>query len=354
MTDRRLVDELTMFETDYRDLSDDDIVALNTFANAMAAEAHPEDPPDPLEVTQAEVRKMPAITVIREFWARERDGVIAGVGYAWWRQTPENRHLAYCGVEVRPDLRRLGLAKRLLRPVVDAVGADSRTTIIGWTTDRVPSGEAFARRVGSEPGSAVHTNRLQLGRVDREQVRRWIAEGPVRAAGYELIAIDGPYPDDLIEQIARAYDVMNTAPRDDLDIEDQVRTVDEIRQREQQGVAMGTERWSLFARHVESDELVGLTEIYWNSAQPDTMYQGDTGVHPDHRGHALGKWLKAVMLERIFVDRPNIIDIRTGNADSNDAMLGINHALGFEPYIASMNWQVPVERVRGYLSGSST
>jgi mycothiol synthase len=354
MSDPAVLDELRVFETDYRDLSEDDIIALNTFGNAMAAESHPEDPPEPLHVTRAEVRNTPAVTILREFWLRETDGSIVALGYSWWKDKPHNRHLAYCGVEVRPDRRRRGLAKAILPKVIDAVRAAGRSRIIGWTSERVPSGETFARRVGAEPGSAVHTNRLLLARVDRDLVRRWISEGPTRADAYELIAIDGPFPDDLVEQIARVYDVMNTAPRDALDVEDEEHTVEEIRQRERQGVAVGTERWSIFARHVASGELVGLTEVYWNPAQPDTIFQGDTGVHPEHRGHALGKWMKAVMLERVFADRPDVVDIRTGNADSNDAMLGINQALGFEPYIAQMNWQVPVERVLAYLEGSST
>jgi hypothetical protein len=56
------------------------------------------------------------------------------------------------------------------------------------------------------------------------------------------------------------------------------------------------------------------------------------------------------MLQRIFAERPDAVDIRTGNADSNDAMLGINHALGFAPYIAETAWQVSLDQVRAYVS----
>jgi GNAT superfamily N-acetyltransferase len=353
MTTQELKD-LTIVPIDYRSLTDEHIVALNAFENAMAAESNPEDPPTPLEVTRAIVTNHPDVLVIREFWAREPDGAIAAMGWAWWKDVEENRHVAWARVDVRPDRRGRGLAKPLLRKVVDEVAADGRTSIVCWTTDRVPAGEVFARRVGAEPGSAVHTNRLLLADLDREMVRRWVDEGPARASDYELLMLDGPYPDDLIEEICGVYDIMNTAPRDDLEIEDERHTVEEMRQREQQGVAAGTSRWSLFARHVPTGRLVGLTVVYWNPAEPDTVYQGDTGVHPDHRGHALGKWLKAEMLERVLRELPDAVDVRTGNADSNDAMLGINNALGFRPYIAQMNWQVPVERVQAYLDGWST
>jgi mycothiol synthase len=127
-------------------------------------------------------------------------------------------------------------------------------------------------------------------------------------------------------------------------------TVEQMREIERQGVAEGTTRWVIFARSEETGRFVGLSEVFWNPAAPQTVQQGDTGVHPDHRGHALGKWMKAEMLERIMTRWPDAVDVRTGNADSNDAMLGINHALGFRPYIASTNWQVSVETVARYLT----
>jgi GNAT superfamily N-acetyltransferase len=120
-------------------------------------------------------------------------------------------------------------------------------------------------------------------------------------------------------------------------------------------LAEGTEKWSIFARHDATGELVGFTEVGWNAAQPETVFQWATAVRPDHRGHALGKWLKATMLDRILRDRSGVVDVRTGNADSNDAMLGINHGLGFRPYIADTVWQMSTETARAYVdrAGSS-
>jgi mycothiol synthase len=346
-----LVDDLVIVERQ-REPTEPDIVALNAFSNVMRAEAHPEDPPMPLEMTRADALNVPEFIGFKEFWARENNGAIAALGFAWWRNTDENRHLCWIGIEVRPDRRRCGLARAFLPMLIGVADAQGRTLFMGSTSDRVPAGEAFARRVGAEPGSAVHTNRLLLTDVDREMTRSWVADGPVRGKGYSLVAVDGRYPEDLIEQVAAVYGVMNTAPRDDLDMEDVTFTPEHLREWEKTREAAGTIRWSLFARHEASGELIGLTEVYWNPHEPKTVYQGDTGVHPDHRGHALGKWMKAAMLERVLEARPQVEDVRTGNADSNDAMLGINNALGFRPYIAHMNWQMPVERVRAYLDGS--
>lgn len=70
------------------------------------------------------------------------------------------------------------------------------------------------------------------------------------------------------------------------------------------------------------------------------MWVGSTGVRPEHRGHALGKWLKAAMTLRVLEERPHVTDIRTSNADSNEAMVGINCAMGYRPLLGTATWEL--------------
>jgi mycothiol synthase len=342
-------------EIDYhRSLTDADIAVLNVFENVMGAEEHPDDPPRPLALTEAEARNIPDHVGFREFWGRDGAGRLTGVAYGYWTKDVDyNRHLLQCSLQVHPERRQRGLGKTLLGHLADIADGEGRTVLMFGTNERAPAGEAFARRVGARPAFAAHTNRLVLADVDLDLIDRWIAEGPARAPGYSLLTVDGRYPDALIDAVADLADVMNTAPRDDLDMEDSHITPEQIRENERSMAAQGTEHWTLFARHDASGELVGYTEVMRNPHRAHVISQGDTGVRPEHRGHALGKWLKATMLRRILDERPDAVDVRTGNADSNDAMLGINHAMGFKPYLAVTWWNVNVDRVRAYL-GSST
>jgi GNAT superfamily N-acetyltransferase len=337
-------------EIDIKAMSDEDIVRTNTFSNLMAAEARPEDPPTPVESTRIGLQNIPDFVVHRVFRGRAPDGSFVASGTVTWTNTDDNKHIAQINVGVLPEYRRRGIAKALLPLLVGAAEAADRSLVIASTSERVPAGAAFAERIGADAALNVHVNRLVLSDVDRDLVRRWIDEAPGRAPGYSLVTIDGRYPDDLIEDIVDVLHVMNDAPRDDLQVEDQKITVEQMREIEKGMLAQKLEHWSMFVRHDESGQLVGLTDVVWDPDQPDTVFQGNTGVRPEHRGHALGKWLKAVMLERILEERPGVVDIRTGNADSNDAMLGINKELGFRPYIAAANWQVTTEKVRAYLS----
>jgi len=79
-----------------------------------------------------------------------------------------------------------------------------------------------------------------------------------------------------------------------------------------------------------------------------------TGVFPQYRNHGLGRWLKAAMLDKVLKERPQVLFVRTGNADSNAAMLKINTELGFKPYRAECLWQVEVQKVMEYLQKKET
>jgi hypothetical protein len=63
----------------------------------------------------------------------------------------------------------------------------------------------------------------------------------------------------------------------------------------------------------------------------------------------LGHWLKAEMMNKILMERPEVEFVRTGNANSNAPMLKINTEMGFKPYIANTIWQVDTAQVEKYL-----
>lgn len=341
---------ITITPFDVRNLTDQEIADINELQNAQKAEARPEDPPTPLEETTAFIRNLPEFVDVWGWGGRDASDRLVAGGQAFCFNTGENAHVLNVEINVRPQVRRRGVARELLGLVAAVAEAKGKTLLMGNTNERLPQGAAFCERVGASPGLNAHTNRLVLADVDSDLVRRWVKEGPERAPEYELVGFDGACPDDLVEAVVDVLDVMNDAPRDELALEDRKGTVDQFRDLERMNEAQGAERWWLFAKQRETDQLIGLTDVAWNPNQPETVFQGNTGVRPEHRGKAVGKWLKATMLERILAERPTALDIRTGNADSNAAMLAINHQLGFGPYIASTTWQVGLDKVKAYLA----
>ncbi len=132
--------------------------------------------------------------------------------------------------------------------------------------------------------------------------------------------------------------LINDAPMEDMPIGERHTSREQIVAHGERARAFGREWWTLIARHRATGEPVGYTEMFLPAEAPTIGSQGATAVHEKHRGHALGRWLKAAMLERVQSERPEITTIRTFNADSNDPMLAINYAMGFKPLYAACRW----------------
>jgi GNAT superfamily N-acetyltransferase len=339
---------------DLRNSSEHEYVAINIFANRLRAEQLPDDPPIPIDEMVQGWRNMPSFQYIPTWVVWRADGAqIVARAHVSWLDVPENRHLVEFRIMVLPEYRQQGWAKRLLPLIAETTRRENRHTMLTDTNERVPAGAAFVERLGAQSGLATHTNQLKIAELNRALVRQWQDRAQERAAGFELGFWDGAYPEEDIQAIAELLQVMNTAPRGSLQIDDQRFTPEQVRQIEKSLFARGYQRRTVYAREKVTGKLVGYSDVLWHSNRPEILQQLDTGVFPEYRNHGLGRWLKAAMLDKVLREHPEIKFVRTGNADSNAAMLKINNELGFKPYMSVTVWQVEIDQVEKYLQNHS-
>lgn len=331
-----------------RTAPDEVLGTLHGLQNEFELEARPDEVPTPYETYASRHRTMPS-HYEGIGWVARHDGEVVGAVTADLDRTGDNAHIIEAFVQVRPSHRGRGIGRRLLAPVIETADRESRRLLFGYTNGFVPSGGAFMQRLGAVPGLVERGSELDLKSLDRDLVLRWVEDGPVRAPDYELLLIEDHLPDELLEPFAALYDVSNSAPREALEMEDAHRTPEQIRDIERSRREGGFERILYLARHRPTGALAGWTELARHGSEPWKVQQYWTAVHPDHRGHALGKWLKAANIQRALERWPEARKIETGNALSNDAMLGINNGLGFRETESWTVWQVPVEEVRAYV-----
>jgi hypothetical protein len=185
----------------------------------------------------------------------------------------------------------------------------------------------------------MKTNQLDIPSVDRAQIADWARLDP---AGYTLERIDGVVPDRLMQAYLDSSNGMNDAPKGDLKMADWKLTEEQVRDRENWFKQVGIEWWLLLAVHDATGQGAGFTDVTYDPKQPWVIWQQGTAVIDPHRGHRLGLWMKAAMLDRILRERPAAKLIRTGNANTNAQMLGINTQLGFKVAWQSTIYQLPI------------
>ena len=313
---------------------------------AAEREALPDDPPIPIgELADDLSRQFPGRRKRR--WVGLEGSRVAGFA-EMGLDLFDNLHAGWAELVVHPELRRRGAGRAMVATLVDAMDEEGRK-VLGVRVRRAPAATAFLSRLGFAERSVERQNRLVVADLDVAMLHAWVARAGERASAYELRAWDDLTPPALLEAFTEAQDIMNTAPRDDLDMDDFTMTPDRLHATERMLVGTGTRWWTLAAVEAATGRIAGFTQLYFSRWRDDVAFQGDTGVHPAHRNRGLGRWIKAAQLLRLLHERPSVRRVDTSNAASNDAMLAINDALGFRPVVLWSDWQAPVDEVRARL-----
>ncbi|UBV43781.1 GNAT family N-acetyltransferase [Deinococcus taeanensis] len=311
-----------------------------THLNELRRESNPGDPAIRAQDIWGQLQHLPAM-VDMHIWTVEDDTGIHAHARTQMLNLDTNRHVAELDVMVAPAWRHRGLGRDLLRQAAQFVQTRGRTLLLTRTVDRVPAGEAFAVRAGFERGQVNRESRLMLTDIPDGLLDRWTARPD---DDYSIEFWLNGTPDAQLTGYATLLNVMNSAPRDDLNVEDTHITAKEVQEMEQLSRAGGRTLLTAVVR-APNGELVGLNELSWREARPEIVAQGNTGVLPEHRGHGLGRWLKGANVKELARHNPGAREIRTQNAESNSPMLKINTDMGFRPFIAATVWQGDVHTV---------
>ena len=317
----------------------DEIVALQL---AIDAVKDPHDPPVPAEVLIPELEVERPEQRTGTWLARDGGELIAYMS-GGVRVEGENAGYAEVGIEVRPDRRGVGAEAALVAAALPWM-RDLGATSLCWF------GEDGADRIAAEDMGLTfrqqeRCSRMQVADVDPLQQEKWIAAPRARDAGYRVVSWQGPCPDEMLDAYVVAFSAMADAPVDAMDWVPLKGTPERARRHERWVDEVGQIIFSSLALDARG-EPAGMTAVCVHPARPWFGMQEDTAVVREHRGHALGRWLKAANLGQVRDAVPDLGVVQTYNAESNPWMLAINVDMGFRPYRAYFAHQGDIDAIR--------
>jgi GNAT superfamily N-acetyltransferase len=271
------------------------------------------------------------------YLARDDDGTPLGtllVSQPTW----DNTDNLWLNLALHPDHRDGTLGGTLIE-FGEQLARDAGRHIIGLGSYDVADSRALAEKHGYEL-KAVEVNRRQdLAGLDWSIAQSLYDEALAAASGYELTVLTGALPEELLEPMVAVTASINDAPKDDLDIEDDVISPERLRAYEQAQDKSDHTLHRVIAREKATGELAGHTVVAVERERPHIGEQHDTAVSRDHRGHRLGALLKSAMLLWMRDEEPALGLIDTWNAESNDHMIHINEQLNYRIIARVLDYQ---------------
>jgi GNAT superfamily N-acetyltransferase len=281
--------------------------------------------------------------------AGEPGGPILGVG-TMETALRDNLHSAQVMVGVHPARRRHGVGTAIVQEMCRLASADGRHVLNSVV--EVPRDEAedhpsihFASSVGFEerlPGNVRHLA-VPVDPALLDELRAVVTNAR-GASDYRTFTFEAPWPDEYLEDECELLRRMSTdEPSGDADREEEVWTLDRLREQDGLRAARRNSALAAVALHRPSGRLVAFSELELADDTPHQAWQENTIVDPAHRGHRLGLAVKLANLDFLAEHAPDVRTIRTSNAQENAPMIAVNDMLGFEIVGAGMFWQKQLE-----------
>lgn len=292
-------------------------------AACLAAHDDEWDRPYSAREKRAQLLDDSAYTETTAVVAHDDAGRVVGAGLV---ELPlkDNLTLAYVGVMVPPEHRRRGHGRAVLSRLEQIAVAAGRTTL--FAEARWPEGADGSARTAFAESLGFRRDLVDAHRV--LSLPAHLPEAPVRD-GYTLQAWRGPCPPAWVNQYANLLSlIVQEAPSGEYPLENEFFDAARVRRDEELLVAQGRVMQVVVA--VAPDGLLaGHTQLVFSESDSDEVYQWDTLVLAEHRGHALGLSLKVAAMRAAADLLAGRRHVHTFNAAANGPMIAVNEAMGF-------------------------
>ena len=274
--------------------------------------------------------------------ARRRNELLGVADFETYRW--ENQHVARLNVRVLPAYRRQGVGTAIVEAAARLAQAEGRTELGGSDETPVRTGFVdaagpFARHLGFSPALPMVRRTLRLP-LSPERARQLREDPRAAPAGYDLLTWTDRWPDEYLADRCEFGRRMSTdVPTGEQELDEEEWDADRVRALEATMAAQDRAKLTTVARDAATGRLVAFSEIAVPRGAPESVWQHDTLVVREHRGHGLGFATKVANLWALQERHPAARTVSTWNAAENEHVIAVNDAIGFEVTARSVSWR---------------
>ncbi|MFG3280505.1 GNAT family N-acetyltransferase [Streptomyces sp. NPDC048111] len=268
--------------------------------------------------------------------AADADELPVGSAFLRLLSRPGQRHRAEVDIRVHRSERRGRVGSRLLDSATAAAREDGRRCLFAQAEADSPGDHFLAARGFRAVLTMLHT-RLSLADTDTAALHEAAARPH---PGYRLESWRGTVPAHLATTFADSRRAMDDMPMDDADYGTVAWDVESVVAAARAVADRGDVLHTVVAIDTADDSVAGFTELVVpGDGEGDAQHYG-TGVLPEHRGHGLGRWMKAESIRQARQTYPDLKGLLTDTAAGNAPMRSINTDLGYTPTHTVLTYQL--------------
>ena len=340
--------DLEIVPFDANKASEKDWQKYHTFRKVRHEETQPNVPIVSDKSLEETLKILPTRLEIKRFNVFEKKDLntqIADVYFSYYKEadSSSDKNTAMVNLAVLNSYRHQGVGVQLFKKIAELAKEYGKSRIIFQSMED-DGMKVLEQHVHAVKISEQEQFRLNIHEINQESVTKWLKETKplLDKVTIEWIKVIDLIPDEILEQYSR---IMASAVDEEKKFHiggskgSKVVPLNSLKEDIQLFNSKGG-KWVLGMIREKNGDVSGLTELKWSPSRPEVILQFVTHIKLKYRGTGKGKLLKALSINYMKENFPNVKYVQTGSVGSKDtALYKINEKLGFKLFFHSASYE---------------